>query len=124
MSFVKSSGVKGVSWPWTSSPTWIEDDEVIDRAIKTVIFTRKGERKMNLSFGSDAISTVFENKGVLLEALAKRTISLALAQHLPQVQVLNIDVTEGDQDNDPVTINTDYLYLGSQGTVTTQVNQP
>lgn len=124
MSFIQSSGVRGVSWPWTSSPYWVEDDEVINLAIKNVIFTRKGERKMNLSFGSDAISTVFENKGVLLEALAKRTISLALAQHLPQVQVLNIDVAEGDRDNDPVTINTDYLYLGSQGSVTTPVNQP
>ena len=78
---------------------------------------------MNLSFGSDVMSTVFENKGVLLDALVKRTISLAIAQNLPQVQVLNIDVSEGEDDTDPVTVTVDYVYLGAQGTVASEINQ-
>ena len=123
MSFMQTSGVTGVAWPWSKSPQWVENNQVIDQAIRDVIFTRRGERKMNPDFGSDAISTVFENKGFMLEALAKRTISLALAQHLPTVQLLNIDVSEGETDNDPVTITVDYVYLGSQGTVATEVEQ-
>jgi len=107
------SGVVGVSWPWKVFPTFIEGSDVMDQAITDIIFTALGERKMNLSFGSEVMKLVFENKGILLQSLAKREISIALKQHLPVVKVLNIDVEESEKDTDPVTITVTYEYKGA-----------
>lgn len=114
-------GLVGTTWPWRVFPSWISDNDLVEQAIKDVIFTTVGERKMSTEYGSGAMSFVFENKGPLLEALARRTISLALAQHLPVVRVLNIDVDEGEADTDPVTITVDYEYLGTAGNVAVEI---
>jgi phage baseplate assembly protein W len=118
------SGVIGTSWPWNVFPQWVDDDDVIDLAIRDVLFTALGERKMNPAFGSDTLSLVFENKGVLMVNLARREILLAIQQNLPAVKVLNIDVTEGPNDNDPVDILIDYEYQGVRGTMNVPVATP
>jgi phage baseplate assembly protein W len=107
------SGLSGVSWPWRSGyPRFIYDEDVIYQAIVDVIFTVVGERKMNTRYGSEVIRVVFENKGPILNALAQREITLAIRTHLPMVEVLNIDVSEGERDTDPVDIVVDYTYQG------------
>ena len=106
------SGIIGTSWPWNIFPVWVENDDAIYDSIQRIIFTVLGERKMNSLFGSDTISVVFENRGEILAALARREISLALAQHLPVVSVLNIDVIEPEQDTDPVDVIVYYEYQG------------
>jgi phage baseplate assembly protein W len=118
------SGVVGTSWPWKKFPVWLENDDVIDTAIRDIIFTGLGERKMNNTFGSDTFALVFENKGPMLDALARREISLSIRQHLPVVNVLNIDVIEGEKDTDPVDIVVSYEYLGILSTVTVPVDGP
>jgi len=115
------SGVIGVNWPWNKFPEFIENTDVIDTALRDIIFTMLGERKMNPTFGSQTITIVFENRGLMLETLSKREISIALAQHLPSVKVLNIDVEEPEKDTEPVTITVTYEYLGFVSTVTVPV---
>lgn len=107
------SGLVGVSWPWKKGvPEFMYDEEVLYLAIVDVIFTTIGERTMNVKHGSEVSRLVFENKGDLLVALAKREILIALTQHLPFIRVLNIDVREGKDDNEPVEVLVTYLYLG------------
>jgi phage baseplate assembly protein W len=115
------SGVVGVNWPWNKFPVFIENADVIETAIHDIIFTALGERKMNSAFGSQTLALVFENKGEMLQSLAKREISIALAQHLPSIEVLNIDVEEPEKDTDPVTITVTYRYLGVVGTTSLAV---
>jgi len=116
------SGVIGISWPWNTFPVWVENDDVIGLAINDIVFTALGERKMNSNFGSEAMRLVFENRGELLEALARRELSLAIRQHLPSVSVLNIDVIEAATDTDPDRIVVDYEYLGVRGRAITDIS--
>jgi len=110
------SGVIGTSWPWDVFPVWVENDDVVNQAIHDVLFTALGERKMNLVFGSEVVKIVFENKGALLQSLATREISIAIAQHLSFINVQNIDVDEPEKDTDPVTITIAYKYQGVPST--------
>jgi phage baseplate assembly protein W len=107
------SGLVGVAWPWDSGvPQFEYDEDVIYTAIKDIIFTTLGERTMNTKHGSEVIRLVFENKGPLMVALARREVTVALTQHLPLIKVLNVDVIEGEDDNDPVEVKVAYQYLG------------
>lgn len=115
------SGLAGTSWPWKEFPRQIEDLEVVAQAIEDIIFTGLKARKMNLTHGSQVMSLVFANKGVLLTTLASREVSIALAQHLPEVEVVNVDVDEGEKDTDPVTITVTYRYQGIYGSVDVDV---
>lgn len=111
----------GVSWPWNVVPEWVEDEGVIGPALRMILFTPNGERKMNANFGSQLLQIVFENKGRVLDALARREIMLAMADNLPFVTVRNIDIEYADGDTDPVTIIVQYEYQGAPGTAVVYV---
>ena len=96
------NGLKGTTWPWKVVPDFAYDEDVIQTAITDIILTTVGERKMNTLHGSHVLRLVFENKGAILNAMASREITNALRFHLPAINVLNVDVVEGLQDNDPV----------------------
>ena len=113
------SRIIGTSWPWKTFPEFIENTDAMDAAVQDVIMTALRERKMNTSYGSDAQKIVFENKGILLRSLAQREISIALAEHLPSIEVLNIDVEEGERDTEPVTIIITFRHRGVISTVNT-----
>lgn len=114
-------GTVGTTWPWKSSVQWNEDVTLIDQALRDVIMTSLGERKMNYGYGSSTIATVFENKGELLHALARREINLAVSTNLPAVKITDIIIDEGENDTDPVTITVEYEYQGAKSAVTSQV---
>lgn len=113
----------GVSWPWDKRPEWTEGDLVVQDAIRDILLTRNGERKMNNSFGSQLIAIIFENKGRVLDALATREITLALADQLPVIKVENIDIQYPDNDNEPIDIVIYYEYLGQKDDTTVSVSR-
>ena len=106
------SGLAGTSWPWNVFPVFVYDEDVIYNAFSDIIFTALEERKMNTQYGGEVNRVVFENKGPLLSALAQREITRAIRTHLPIVTLRNIDVREGEKDNDPVDIVIDYEFQG------------
>lgn len=105
-------GLIGTTWPWKVVPDFEYDEDVIETAITDVILTAVGERKMNTRHGSHILRLVFENKGPILNAMASREITNAIRYNLPIVSVLNVDVVDGEQDNDPVDVLVDYEYKG------------
>jgi len=117
------SGIIGTSWPWKIFPKWVDNNAVIGQAIQDIIFTTMGERKMSPDHGSQVMTSLFENKGGMMESLLYRTISLALAVNLPVVKVLNIDVSDGDEDTEPVTVIVDYMYMGMSGNIATEISR-
>lgn len=105
----------GTSWPWKRGvPTWVVDTVVIDNAIRDILLSMIGERKMNNNFGSQLIEVVFENKGPAFVTLATREITLALANQLPIIRVLSVDIRFPKEDDEPVDILITYEYLGEQ----------
>lgn len=104
--------ITGVNWPWKGFPKWVNDDEAIEPAMTDVLFTTSGERKMNLDFGSKFMEVVFENEGRAMKALATREVVMSFANNLPLVTVSNVDVSEPENDNEPVDITIWYEYQG------------
>ena len=98
------------------------DEDVIQTAITDIILTTIGERKMNTRHGSNVIGLVFENKGPFMNAMATREITTALRFNLPVVKVLNVDVTEGEKDNDPVDVFVEYEYKGIRQQASVTIN--
>ena len=47
-----------------------------------------------------------------MQAMATREVTSALGYYLPHVRVLNVDVIEGEKDNDPVDVQIEYEYQG------------
>jgi len=107
----------GINWPWTSVPMWVYDQDVIEQALHSVLFTSINEMKMNGSFGSQLREIVFENQGRVLQGLARREILISVAQNLPFVEIQNIDIVEPEDDNDPVTIDIYYRYNEITGVI-------
>lgn len=106
-------GLSGTTWPWANGvPEFAYDEDVIQIAIGDILLTSLGERKMNTSHGSEVIRLVFENHGALMNAMAIREITASLRFHLPLVKVVNVDISEGARDNDPVDITVTYEYQG------------
>lgn len=116
--------ITGISWPWNVIPEWVVDNEVVESAMRSILFTPNGTRKMNSAFGSQLLQIVFENKGRILDALARREIMLAIAQHLPMILVRNIDIEYPDGDTEPVTIIVQYEYQAIAGVAIVSVSQP
>ena len=106
-------GIAGTTWPWNRGvPDFVYDEDVINIAIKDILLTTVGERKMNTSYGSELVRILFENQGDLMRAMATREITTALHFHLPSIKVVNVDVQDATSDNDPVDILITYDYQG------------
>ena len=104
--------MSGIGWPWTSSPVWINTEEVTEDGLESVLKTRNGERKMNFLFGSQVMQLVFENEGRALEVLANREIISAYNQLFPNVKVNNVDYIYHEETYKPTEILVKYEYLG------------
>jgi phage baseplate assembly protein W len=106
-------GIAGTTWPWNRGvPDFVYDEDVVDIAIRDILLTSVGERKMNTSYGSELVRILFENQGDLMHAMAIREITTALHFHLPSIKVVNVDVQDATSDNDPVDILITYDYQG------------
>jgi len=116
-------GLAGTTWPWNVVPDFQYDEDVIEAAVSDIILTAIGERKMNTGYGSGIMKSVFENRGILLAALITREITVALRYHLPAINVLNVDVQEGTDDNDPVDVVVDYVYQGAHQRVNVPIER-
>jgi phage baseplate assembly protein W len=111
------SGIHGTGWPWNVAPEWQSNDQLVNSQFRSVLFTTIKERKMNIEYGGQLIKMIFENKGPLLQALARREIMFGANKFLPQLTVLNIDIVEPEKDNEPVDVTIHWEYLGVQGVI-------
>ena len=114
-------GLQGTSWPWVGRPEPKYDEDAIEQAFVDVLLTGSGERKMNPEHGSQLLEIVFENKGRILDALARREISRASAINLTLVEVRNIDIKYSENDDDPVDMTIYYEYQGVPSVAKIQV---
>lgn len=118
--------VIGSKWPWsTTGPQNASEIDLVNAKIRLVLFTFKGTHKMEPGFGSTLLKLVFENRGMLLQAMAEIEIRNALGQWLPDVRIYSITVTDdrsGRTQEGLVTIDVVYEWLGQPNTWTGSVN--
>jgi hypothetical protein len=94
---VNTSG--GLSW--SSGPDRIRD------AVWIVLDTSPGERVMRPTFGAGVENFVFDTNSAVSRTRLRSEISNALATWEPRIDIVNLDVSEGDEPN-LVNISIDY----------------
>jgi phage baseplate assembly protein W len=67
--------------------------------------TKKGERRMNLRFGSDLWNLLFEFNDDNLNQIVESTVTRDMATWMPYVKVQNISVTNGASEINQHTVN-------------------
>lgn len=72
----------------------------IEQAIRIILQTRPGERKMRPEFGCRASEMLFEPRDVSTQTAMKRFVQEALTRWEPRIDVQNVDVTFGSDETE------------------------
>jgi phage baseplate assembly protein W len=82
--------------------------ESIERAIRLILQTVRGERVMRPQFGSDLHLLVFAENNATTAGLADFYVRQALARWEPRIDVENVAVSFGDADRGAMMIDISY----------------
>ena len=103
----------GVGWAFPVKPVdgrlqfaRYEDD--VEQAIQIVLLTARGERVMLPDFGAGLRDYVFEPNSAPVRARIAETVRKALVDWEPRINLENVEVTAGDENN-LVLIHIDYV---------------
>lgn len=89
--------------PYTNDITLNKNVEAVKRSIKNILFTARGERPYNPTYGTGLQYLLFEHVTPGIVAAIRAEISLAIANFEPRANVLDVIVT-GDIDRNAVTV--------------------
>jgi len=90
----------------------ITNEESVKQSVKNIIFTNKGERFFNPTFGSDINLMLFENITPATEQIISDLIKTALKNHEPRAEVIEVNVTS-QPDNNSVYVNIIFSTINS-----------
>lgn len=93
----------------------VQHDEDIKEAIRIILLTNKGERRMRPEFGSDLSRLQFEPNDSTTCGLASRYIQEALARWEPRIAVEAVHVEPGE-DSAQLLIDIQYRILATNST--------
>jgi phage baseplate assembly protein W len=103
----------GVGWAFPVKPVdgrvrfaRYEDD--VEQAIQIILLTARGERVMLPEFGAGLRDFVFEPNSAPVRARIAQTVRKALVDWEPRINLENVEVTAGDENN-VVLIHIDYV---------------
>lgn len=86
----------------------VRGEDTIERAIRLILQTIKGERVMRPEFGSDLHLLVFAENSPTTAGLADYYVRTALARWEPRIEVENVEVDFGELDLGRMLINITY----------------
>ncbi len=92
---------------WSSGPQRIQD------AIWIILSTCPGERQMRPTFGAGAQDFVFESNSAASRTRLATTISNALTQWEPRIELANVAVNESPQGPSWVLVTIEYRISGA-----------
>lgn len=90
-----------ISFPYTFDPFGVVDTssdqtKIYQDRILTLLSTIKGERPMRPTYGTDVAKAMFENQGNAKKSI-DQAIRSAIAQWIPEVEIVNVNVTLFDE---------------------------
>lgn len=104
-----------------------QTSEQVKSNIKNLILTRKGERLMHPTFGTDLYNTLFSQNTDNLETEIERSIDRAIQEWMPYVSVNEILVDQSNTNRDSYffTVTLKFRVAGQQNleTVTFNINE-
>ena len=83
--------------------------ESIERSIRLILQTARGERVMRPQFGSDLHRLVFAENNATTAGLADFYVRQALARWEPRIDVENVGVSWSESDRGAMVLNITYL---------------
>lgn len=105
----------GISYPYRKEgkgiPKEAKGGDVIKSDLIALLKKSKRTSVMNPTLGVGIIDLIFENMGPALRAQITRDIAMNVAQFIPQVQIMDILISE-DENMRLVTVEVIYGYQG------------
>jgi len=96
------------------------NEDSINRSIRNLLLTNKGERPYQPNLGTDIRKLLFEPMGTSTASLLSKFIEETIRQYEPRAKVLNIQVTAFEEQNAYV-VNLQYLIINRQEPVNLSV---
>lgn len=92
-------GISFTAHPVTGKPIVKKNEQAIIGALKNLVLTNRYERPYEPTFGSDIRNRLFENFDAVEAINLEEDIRLAIENHEPRVQVQDITVVGGLDNN-------------------------
>ena len=96
------------------------NEDSVNRSIRNLLLTNKGERPYQPNLGTDIRKLLFEPMGSSTASLLSKFIEETIRQYEPRAKVLNIQVTSFEEQNAYV-VNLQYLIINRQEPVNLSV---
>ena len=77
-----------------------KDNASIIQSVLNILRTNHGERPFNYNFGANLRSYLFENMTNITAAQMSTSVSTALANHEPRLEVLNVNIQARAMENE------------------------
>jgi len=105
----------GIRFPFqkggTSFPDGATNDDLIRDSLLQLVMTMNGERIMRPTFGTNAMTFVFENNNEALSNLLRAEVQGAIAKFEPRIQMSDLVV---EQRGDEVILTIVYIVLATR----------
>jgi len=97
-------GYKDLSMSFKSNPLTddligLKNESAIARSIRNLVFTQKGEKFFDPSFGSEVSASLFENIDEVTAISIQNDIEYMINTHEPRVEVLNVEALPNFDNN-------------------------
>lgn len=108
--------------PFTKDIYLKTDEDAVKTALKHLILTRNFERSFHPEIGTQVHSLLFENFTPAVKIAMERTIEEAIQRFEPRVRLVNLNITETDND---LLVNIVFTLINSDKpiTITTLLNR-
>lgn len=103
--------------PVTDDVMKTKNINAIKRSIRNIVLTNKGERPINVGFGSSLREFLFMNDSPFMRFILAREIKLTLDYQEPRAKVLDVRV-DGRIDANELTVDIDFTPINSTETIT------
>ena len=110
-------GYKDLSMSFKSNPLsydliGLKNESAIARSVKNLVFTLKGEKFFDPSFGSKLYESLFDNIDDVIALTIKNDIEYMIKMHESRVQLLNTEVL-ANYDNNQFDVVLVYQIIGA-----------
>jgi len=85
--------------PLTDDLIGLKNESAIARSIRNLVFTQKGEKFFDPSFGSEVSASLFENIDEVTAISIQNDIEYMINTHEPRVEVLNVEALPNFDNN-------------------------
>ena len=105
--FFKDVNLTWAKHPITGALSVLQNEAAVKRALRSLVLTNFYERPYNPLFGTDLRAQLFENFSAFTELQLKKSITAAIENFEPRVELIKVIVQSREDQN---TLNVDIIF--------------